>query len=87
MTTERLLGLAMMNIHYEKPTMLWFSFLRKDTEESFLLIPCSTKHKIENSEINAVYFYHSFTNANLHSCFTAFSDILMQKEWHFHFKK
>ena len=45
------------------------------------------KHKIENSEINAVYFYHSFTNANLHSCFTAFSDILMQKEWHFHFKK
>ena len=67
--------------------MLWFSFLRKDTEECFLLIPCSTKHKIENSEINAVYFYHSFTNTNLHRCFTAFSDILMQKEWHFHFKK
>ena len=90
MTTERLLGLAMMNIHYEKPidydAVVRF-YVRKDTEECFLLIPCSTKHKIENSEINAVYFYHSFTNANLHSCFTAFSDILTQKEWHFHFKK
>ena len=32
-----------------------------------------------------LYFYHSLTNANLHRCFTAFSDILMQKEWHFHF--
>ena len=41
---------VLMNIHYESPltTMLWFSFLRKDTEECFLLIPSLSKHKIEN---------------------------------------
>ena len=136
MTTERLLGLATMNIHYEKPTdydavvqffaeryrrmllvdpvinqgksrrnsldrvysnftlffdheVLALVFTSCNTTRNVLYstIPCSMKHRIENSEINAVYFYHSFRNENLHRCFTTFSDILMQKERHFHFKK
>ena len=36
---------------------------------------------------NAVYFYHSFINANLHLCYAVFSYIFMQKECHFHYKK
>ena len=35
---------------------------------------------------NAVYFYHSIINANLHLCYAVFSYILMQKECHFHLK-
>ena len=45
-------------------------------------IPTLTKDKI-----NAVYFYHSFINANLYLCYAGFSYSLMQREWHFHFKK
>jgi len=50
MTTERLSGLALMNIHYEKPvdydTVVQL-FAERYPEECFLSIPSLARHKIE----------------------------------------
>ena len=50
MTTEGLSGLALMNIHYEKPVdydAVVQLFAEDTPEECLLLIPSLTKHKIE----------------------------------------
>ena len=74
MTTERLSGLDMMNIHYEKP--IDYDAVVQIFAEKYrrmLLIDQrlwrNTKLKIDKN--NAVYFYHSFLNANLHRCYAA----------------
>ena len=49
MTTEELSGLALMNIHYEKPVdydAVVQLFAERYPQECFLLIPSLTKHKI-----------------------------------------
>ena len=69
MTTERLSGLALMNIHYEKPVnydAVVQLFVEKYPEECFLLIPCLMKHKIEN-KLKCNISTHSFVNANLNT--------------------
>ena len=61
---ERLSGLAIMNIHYEKPVdydAVVKMFVEIYPEECFLLIPPLTKHKIEKRK-NAVHFCHRFAS-------------------------
>lgn len=51
MTTERMSGLALMNIHYEKPVnydaVVQLFAERYGSVECFFSIPSLTKHKIE----------------------------------------
>ena len=79
MTTERLLGLAMVTIHFETPidydAVVHF-FCGKIPNSASCWSRVWGKPKIDG-----------FINANLHCCFTAFSYILIQKVWHFHFNK
>ena len=62
MTTDRLSGLALMNIRHEKPidydALVQLSAERYP-EECFLLVPSLTKLRTEKRS-NTVYFYHSF---------------------------
>ena len=74
MTSERLSGLAMMNIHYEKP--IDYDAVVQIFAERYrrmLLIDRRLwrNTKLQIDDINAVYFYHSFLNANFHRCYAA----------------
>ena len=65
--TLRLSGLALTNIHYEKPVdydAVVQLFAERYSEECFLSIPSLTKHIIEYDKMQCNF--HSFFNANLH---------------------
>ena len=65
MQLVRLSGLALMNIHYEKPVDNRDDAVVQLFAERYpRRIPSLTKHKIEKRS-SEVYFYHSFINANL----------------------
>ena len=67
MTTESLSGLALMNIHYEKPVnydAVVQLFAEKYPRRMLLVDPSLMKHKIEN-KLKCSIFPHSFAKANL----------------------
>ena len=77
------LGLAMMNIHYEKPVdyrCCGSAFRGKIPPKNASCWSRLWRNiKLKKYKINAVYFYHSFIDANLHHCFAALIIFWCQK--------
>jgi len=73
MTTERLFGLALMNIHYDKPVKydaVVQLFAERYPRRLLMSIPSLTKHKIEIRLHDAVYFHLCYISIKKNGIFT-----------------